>query len=105
MIYISDTPMHPGLFAAGEWDLHAREVDFFSIRKSLRNNDGGWLSAVRGDMTASFLCGLLGRDVRPSDEEVWLTPDDVLYVATFDNQADPKNCKWQAFTVAPYWQD
>ena len=103
MIYISDTPMHRGLFAAGEWDLHARDVDFWAVRADLRKED--WISAVRGEQTAAFLRGLLGRDVRPTDEEVWLTPDDTLYVAMPDDPAEPTRCDLQMFTIAPHWKD
>ena len=105
MIYLSDTAMHPGLFGSGEYDLHVRETDFWDVRAALRT-EPAWTSAVRGEMTAAFIRGQLGRDaIQASDEEVRLTPDDVLYVATVDNPSDPTAVTWQEITVAPFWRD
>lgn len=105
MIYLSDTYLHPGLFGLGEYDVHVREVDFWAVRAALRT-EPAWTSAVRADMAAAFIRGQLGRDaIQASDEEVWLTPDDALYVATLDNPSAPTAVTWQEITVAPFWRD
>lgn len=55
MIYLSDTTMHPGLFADGEWDLQAKEVQsWWNVHVSLHLSTDGWVSAVRCEQTAAF---------------------------------------------------
>lgn len=102
MIYLSDTTMHPGLFADGEWDLQAKEVQsWWNVHVSLHLSTDGWVSAVRCEQTAAFLRALLGWDVRATDARVKLGHGDVLYVATVDNPDNPSACDWMMYTVSP----